>query len=88
MSIDAVEQETNTICQYDERFFIEFPEKYRTCCVQILFWMSKQKKQTFLYTTCCELVFSGEFNKQSLVIMWVKKKASEKDLPVQLTARI
>ena len=31
--------------QYDERLFIEFPEKYkfRTCCVQILFLMSKQK---------------------------------------------
>ena len=38
--------------QYDERLFIESPEKYkfRTCCLQILFWMSKQKKQ-FLYTT-------------------------------------
>ena len=33
--------------QYDERFFIESPQKYkfRTCCVQILFWMSKQTKK-------------------------------------------
>ena len=32
--------------QYDKIFFIEFPEKYKfaTCCVQILFWMSKQNK--------------------------------------------
>ena len=30
---------------YEERLFIEFPEKYKftTFCVQILFWMSKQK---------------------------------------------
>ena len=29
--------------QYDERLFLESPKKYkfRTCCVQILFWMSK-----------------------------------------------
>ena len=34
--------------QCDKRLFIEFPEKYkfRTCCVQILFWMSKQKQKT------------------------------------------
>jgi hypothetical protein len=34
--------------QYDERLLIEFPEKYkfRTCCVQILFCMSKQKQKT------------------------------------------
>ena len=52
-------------------------EKYKitTCCVQILFWMSKQKKQ-FLYTTCCELVFLGEFNEQSLVILWVEVSPS------------
>ena len=31
---------------------------------------NKDKKQ-FLYTTCCELVFLGEFNEQSLVILWV-----------------
>ena len=33
--------------QYDERLFIEFQEKYKftTCCVQILFWMSKQKQK-------------------------------------------
>jgi hypothetical protein len=51
--------------QYDERLFIEFPEKYkfRTCCEQILFRMSKkQTKKQFLYTTCSELVFFGEFN--------------------------
>ena len=33
--------------QYDKRLFIEFPKKYKftTCCVQILFWMSKQKQK-------------------------------------------
>ena len=46
------------------------PEKYkfRTCCVQkllflFLFWHSKQ----YLYTTCSELVFFGEFNE-----LWVQ----------------
>ena len=64
--------------QYDERLFIEFPEKYKftICCVQILFWMSKQKKQ-FLYTTCCELVFFREFNEQSLVILRVNRCKNE-----------
>ena len=59
--------------QYDKRLFIEFPEKYnfthvvyKNCCL-FLFWHSKQ----YLYTTCCELVFFGEFNEQSLIIMWV-----------------
>ena len=35
--------------KYDKRLFIEFPEKYkfRTCCVQILFGMSKQKQNYF-----------------------------------------
>ena len=33
--------------QYDDRLFIEFPEK---CCVQMLFWMSKQK--TKMFWTC------------------------------------
>ena len=58
--------------QYDEILFIELQEKYkfRRCCVQkcfFLFWHSKQ----YLYTTCSELVFFGEFNEQSLVILWV-----------------
>jgi hypothetical protein len=51
--------------------FIEFPEKYkfRKCCFKklFLFWHLKQ----YLYTTCSELVFLGEFNEQSLVILWV-----------------
>ena len=59
--------------QYDERLFIKFHEKYKlkTRCVQklfflFLFWHSKQ----YLYTTCCDFVFFGEFNEQSLVILW------------------
>ena len=51
--------------QYDERLFIEFPEKYKYC-------FECQNKNKILYTTCCELVFFGEFNEQSLVILWVK----------------
>ena len=33
--------------QYDKRLFIELQEKYkfRTCCVKILFWTSKQKQK-------------------------------------------
>ena len=33
--------------QYGERLFIELQEKYkfRTCCVQNLFWMPKQKQK-------------------------------------------
>ena len=60
--------------QYDERLFIEFQEKYKftTCCVQILFWMSKQKqKNNFCTQHVLKLSFSGEFNEQSLVILWV-----------------
>ena len=34
------------------QLLIEFPEKYkfRKCCVQILFWMSKQKQKTNVWT--------------------------------------
>ena len=56
--------------QYDKRLLTEFPKNYTTCCVQklfLLFWHSKQ----CLYTTWCELVFWGEFNEQSLVILWI-----------------
>ena len=39
--------------QYDKRLFNEFPKKYkfRTCCVKILFWMSKheQNKPIFVH---------------------------------------
>ena len=36
-------------------------------CFMLLFWHSKQH----LYTTCSILVFFGEINEQSLVILWV-----------------
>ena len=52
--------------QYDKRLFIEFPEKYKftTCCVQILFWMSKQKQKINYCTqhVLSELVFFRKFN--------------------------
>ena len=57
--------------QHDKRLFIEFPEKYkfRTCCAQkLLFFVLKFKT---MYKTCSDLVFFGEFNEQSLVILWV-----------------
>ena len=43
--------------------YIQEKYKFRKCCVQkivflFLFWHSKQ----YLYTTCSELVFFGEFN--------------------------
>ena len=49
------------------------PQKYkfRTCFVQILFWMSKQKQNNFCTQHVLNLYFSGEFNEQSLVILWV-----------------
>ena len=58
--------------QYDKRLFIEFPEKIQVqnmlyTKIVFLFWHSKQ----YLYTTCSELVFFGDFNEQSQVILWV-----------------
>ena len=32
---------------------------------------NKNKKKQFLYTTCSVFVFFGEFNKQSIVILWI-----------------
>ena len=45
---------------YDERLFPEFQEKYKftTYCFEC---QNKNKKKQFLYTTCSELVFFGEF---------------------------
>ena len=60
--------------QCDERLFIEFLEKYkfRTFCVQKLFlFVFVLTFKQHLYTTCSKLVFFGEFNEQSLVILWV-----------------
>jgi hypothetical protein len=75
--------------QYDERLFIESPEKYkfRTCYVQIKYCFECQNKSNkqFLYTTCSELVFFREFNEQSLAYCGLtnaRMRASEKDLPV------
>ena len=73
---------------YDERLFIEFPTKYkfRTCCVQILFWMSKQKQKNNLCTQLVlKLYFSGN-STNNLLSYWgltdARMRASEKDLPV------
>ena len=57
--------------QYDERLFIEFPENTSSEHVVYKYCFECQNKKTFLCTTCSELVFFGEFNEQSLVILWV-----------------
>ena len=46
--------------QYNERLFIQFPEKYkfRTCCLQKLFGMSKQKNN-FCTQHILNLYFGG-----------------------------
>ena len=51
-------------------------------CTNIVLNLKTKKKE--LYTTCSELVFFGEFNEKSLVMLWVdaRMRASEKDLPV------
>ena len=74
--------------QYDERLFIEFPEKYkfRTCCVQILFWMSKQKQKN---NFCTQLVLNFYFSGNSMNNLLsycgltnARIRASKKVLPV------
>ena len=54
--------------QYDNRLFIEFPEKYkfRTCCVRKLFFCFDIQNNI-----CSKLVFFREFNEQSLAICMV-----------------
>ena len=53
-------------------------------CTNIVLNVKTKKK--FCTQHDCELVFFGEFNEQSLVILWVntdsRMRASEKDLPV------
>ena len=52
-------------------------EKYklRTCCVQKLFWMPKQKQKTIflhnMFSTCILLVLKSVINEQSDVTLWV-----------------
>ena len=74
--------------QYDETLFIEFPEtyKFRTCCVQILFWMSK-RKQNFSTQHVLNLYFLGNSMNNLLSYCGLtnaRMRASEKDLPVML----
>ena len=48
--------------------------KFRTCCVQQLFWMPKNKKTIFVHNmfwTCIFLVLKSVINEQSVVILWV-----------------
>ena len=45
---------------------MNFPEHLRTHCVRKLFWMSKQNKLQFLYTTCSQHVLSLKFSYNSM----------------------
>ena len=71
--------------QYDKRLFIEFPkkDKFTTCCVQILFWMSKQKqKNNFCTQHVVNLYFSwNSMNNLSSYcgLTDARMRASEKD---------
>ena len=72
--------------QYDERLFVEFLEKYKftTCCVQILFWMSKQKNN-FCTQHIVNLYFSGNSMNNLLSYCGLtdaRMRVSEKDLSV------
>ena len=63
--------------QYDKWLFIDLPVQYmkttsseHVVYVNCFECQNKNKKQ-FLYTTCSKLVFFGELNEQSLVMLWV-----------------
>ena len=74
--------------EYDKRLFIELQEKYkfRTCFVQILFWMSEQKqKNNFCTQHVLNLYFScNSINNLSSYcgLTGARIKASEKELNV------
>ena len=40
-------------------------------CLNVKTLVKTKTKKQILFTTCSELVFFGEFNEQSLVILWV-----------------
>ena len=71
--------------QYDERLFIEFPEKYkfRTCCVQKLFFFVLTFKTIFVHNMLWTCIFLGiqEFSSYC-GLTGERMRASEKDLPV------
>ena len=75
--------------QYDMRLFIEFPEKYkfRTCCVQKLFFLFCIDIQNNICTQHdLNLYFSGNsMNNLSSYcgLTDSRMRASEKDLPVK-----
>ena len=63
--------------QYDDRLLIDLRLQYKKntssehVVYQNCFECQNKSKKQFLYTTCSEHVFFGEFNEQSLVILWV-----------------
>jgi len=72
--------------QYDERLFIEFQERYKfaTCCVQIMFRMSKQKNN-FCKQHVANLCFSWKsMNNLSSYcgLTESRMRSSDIDLPV------
>ena len=55
--------------QYDKRFFIAFPEKckFRTCCVQKLYWIPKQKQKFDLVQ---KIVLNLYFSPNEVINQW------------------
>ena len=77
--------------KYDKRLFIGFLEKYKftTCCVQILFWMSKQNKTK--NNVCTQHVVNLYFSWNSMNnlssycgLTDSRMRASDTDLPVRI----
>ena len=72
--------------QYDDRLFIEFPEKYMF--TNIVLNVKTKQRQQFVYTTCSADILSLEFSwtiynlSSHFGLVDAKIRASEKDLPV------
>ena len=65
---------------------LNFPKNTSSQHVVYRYCFEYQNKKQFLFTSCCELSFFGEFNEQSLVVLWLtdsRMSTSEKDLPVR-----
>ena len=63
----------------------EFPQKYKfkTCCVQILFWMSKQKQKFCAHVVILFFSWNSMNNLLSYCgLTDARMRAAEKDLPV------
>ena len=88
--ITTVTHNMTTYCSLNHEFStwkLQVQNMSRTCCVQKLFWMSKQKQ--FLYTTCTELVSNSMNNLSSYCgLTNSRMSASDTDLPVSFNERL